>query len=91
MRVDASMSKIFSMLNMLPDRKNFYFLLVTLLIIASTAPLLINSVNAPTPIQGDYPEVPGGIPENTVQYNKTDVSPVGETEQVKADEPALFH
>ena len=38
---------------------------------------------------GNYPEVPG-VPDNAVQYNKTDVTPVAETEQVQAGEPALF-
>ncbi|MGB9914136.1 MAG: hypothetical protein ACPLIG_01575 [Candidatus Bathyarchaeales archaeon] len=31
-----------------------------------------------------------GIPNNVVQYNKTDVTPVAEMEQVRAGEPALF-
>jgi len=30
------------------------------------------------------------IPKNTLQYNKTDVTPVAEMEQVMAGEPALF-
>jgi hypothetical protein len=34
-------------------------------------------------------EVPG-VPDNAVQYNKTDVTPVAQMEQVKAGEPALF-
>jgi len=38
---------------------------------------------------GNYPEVPG-VPDNAVQYNKTDVTPVAESEQVQAGEPALF-
>ncbi len=38
---------------------------------------------------GKNSEVPG-IPENAVQYNKTDVTPVAEMEQVMAGEPALF-
>jgi hypothetical protein len=35
------------------------------------------------------PEVPG-VPDNAVQYNKTDVIPVAQMEQVKAGEPALY-
>jgi hypothetical protein len=34
-------------------------------------------------------EVPG-VPDNAMQYNKTDVTPVAQMEQVKAGEPALF-
>ena len=35
------------------------------------------------------PEVPG-LPENVVQYNKTDVAPVAQAEKVQSNEPALF-
>jgi hypothetical protein len=38
---------------------------------------------------GNVPEVPG-VPDNAVQYNKTDVTPVAQMEQVNAGEPALF-
>ena len=31
-----------------------------------------------------------GVPDNAVQYNKSDVTPVAELEQVKAGEPTLF-
>lgn len=34
-------------------------------------------------------EVPG-VPDNATQYNKTDVTPVAQMEQVMAGEPALF-
>jgi hypothetical protein len=34
-------------------------------------------------------EVPG-VPDNAVQYNKTDITPVAQMEQVMAGEPALF-
>ena len=39
--------------------------------------------------EGKYPEVPG-VPDNAVQYNKTETTPVAEMEQVQAGEPALF-
>jgi hypothetical protein len=39
---------------------------------------------------GNYPDFPGGIPNNAVQHNKTDLTPVAEMKQVKAGEPALF-
>jgi len=35
------------------------------------------------------PEIPG-VPDNAVQYNKTDITPVAQMEQVMAGEPALF-
>ena len=38
---------------------------------------------------GNFPEVPGA-PDNAVQYNKTDVTPVAQMEQVMAGEPALY-
>ena len=38
---------------------------------------------------GKILEVPG-VPDNAVQYNKTDITPVAQMEQVKAGEPALF-
>jgi hypothetical protein len=39
--------------------------------------------------EGNMPEMPG-IPDNAVQFNKTDVTPNAEMEQVRAGEPALF-
>jgi len=39
---------------------------------------------------GNYPGVPGGVPENAVQYNKTNVTPLESMEQVRAGEPTLF-
>jgi hypothetical protein len=38
---------------------------------------------------GKILEIPG-VPNNAVQYNKTDVTPVAQTEQIMAGEPALF-
>jgi hypothetical protein len=38
---------------------------------------------------GKYPEIPG-VPDNAVQHNKTDITPVAQMEQVAAGEPALF-
>ena len=43
-----------------------------------------------TPVTPNYPDIPGGTPENAVQYNKTDITPTSELEQVMAGEPALF-
>jgi hypothetical protein len=38
---------------------------------------------------GNFPEVPGA-PDNAVQYNKTDVTPVAQMEQVMAGELTLY-
>ena len=71
-------------------------LLITFLIIAYIAPLAITYAaqdQAPGQAEpagtGNYPEVPG-VPDDAVQYNKTEVTPVAEMEQVAAGEPALF-
>ena len=70
------------------NREKLGVSIMTLLIIASTAPLLIAYTDAQT--IGNDPDIPGGIPGNTVQYNKTNTTPVGDMTQVRAGEPALF-
>jgi hypothetical protein len=78
--------------NRKPNRTKTAAALMMLMLAAYLAPLII--VNAGT---GTSPEeasvgldkIPG-IPENTVQYNKTDITPVAQMEQVQAGEPALF-
>jgi hypothetical protein len=65
--------------------------LMTLLLAAWLASLI--TVNAGTQLEevsvgsGKIP----GIPDNAVQYNKTDITPVAQIEQVLAGEPALFY
>ncbi len=67
-----------------------------LLIVAYVAPLCMGSAGtgvaagsgAPSGA-GKYPDVPGA-PDNAVQYNKTDVTPVAETARIAAGEPVLF-
>ncbi len=63
-----------------------------LLIVAYFAPLCMASVGSgsgePTGTS-NYLDVPG-VPEDAVQYNKTDVTPVAEMSRVAAGEPALF-
>lgn len=61
---------------------------MTLLIFTYAVSLCTVYAGAQT--QSGYPDIPGGIPGNAVQYNKTDVTPVGDMTQVKAGEPALF-
>ena len=73
-------------------RNKEFALALTLLILAYIAPLCIAAQNTEQPpAQGEnkYPEVPG-VPDNVVQYNKTDAPPVGSIEQIQAGEPALF-
>lgn len=70
--------------------------LATLLLVALAIPIVL-AENTQQPIAdqgapsgiGKYPDVPGA-PDNAVQYNRTDVTPTQEKEQVKAGEPALF-
>ena len=62
---------------------------LTLLMILYFAPLCLASAGAEQSPDTGKMEVPG-VPDNAVQYNKTDVTPVAQMEQVKAGEPALF-
>ena len=71
-----------------------YTLATILLILAYIAPLTVYAAEQASgqgePAgTGKYPEIPG-VPDNAVQYNKTDVTPTAQMEQVKAGEPALF-
>jgi hypothetical protein len=69
-------------------------LVTILMILAYVAPLTVYAAEQ-TSAQGEpsgtgkYPEIPG-VPDNAVQYNKTEVTPVAQMEQVAAGEPALF-
>ena len=71
----------------------FSVLLLTLMLTINVASIAMafaenDSTNEPQGV-GNMPEVPG-LPENVVQYNKTDVAPVSQAEKVKSNEPALF-
>jgi len=63
--------------------------IITLLMVLYFAPLCLASAGAEQGFDAGKIAVPG-VPENAVQYNKTDVTPVAEMEQIKAGEPALF-
>jgi hypothetical protein len=77
-------------MNTIESKFKLSALIITLLIVASVAPLCLASNSTGEPVgDGKYPEVPG-VPDNAVQYNKTDITPVAEMEQVAAGEPALF-
>ena len=65
---------------------------MTLLLAAFLVPLI--TVNAGTETQPDETPVGSdknpGIPDNALQYNKTEITPVAQMEQVVAGEPTLF-
>lgn len=70
--------------------------IITLLIITSIAPIALSyaepeqAVGQAEPAgTGNYPEIPG-IPDDALQYNKTEITPVAEMTQVAAGEPTLF-
>jgi hypothetical protein len=72
------------------------YAITTLLIIALSIPIVLAentqqiTVGQQAPLGiSKYPEVPGA-PDNAVQYNRTEVTPFQEKEQVKAGEQALF-
>jgi hypothetical protein len=66
-----------------------------LMILAYAAPLTVYAASEQASGQGEpadtskYPEIPG-VPDNAVQYNKTEITPVAQMEQLAAGEPALF-
>jgi hypothetical protein len=62
---------------------------IALLMVLYFAPLCLASAGAGPDSDAGKIEVPG-VPDNAVQYNKTDITPVAQMEQVKAGEPALF-
>jgi hypothetical protein len=62
---------------------------ITLLMVLYFAPMCLASAGAGQDSDAGKIEVPG-VPDNAVQYNKTEVTPVAQMEQVQADEPALF-
>jgi len=64
--------------------------IMALMIVAYIVPLCVAASGSGEPSgDGKYPEVPGA-PDNAVQYNKTETTPVAEMAQVAAGEPALF-
>ena len=73
--------------------KKFGVLFLSLLLTINFASIALAFAgnDSSTEPQGEakIPEVPG-LPENVVQYNKTDVAPVAQAEKVLAGEPALF-
>jgi hypothetical protein len=72
------------------NRNKLSAFIMALLIVAYIVPLCVAASGSGEPSgEGKYPEVPG-VPDNAVQYNKTDTTPVAEMVQVAVGEPALF-
>jgi hypothetical protein len=75
--------------NIKKNRTKIAASVITLLVVMYFAPLCLASAGAGQGSDAGKIEVPG-VPDNAVQYNKTDVTPVAQMEQVQAGEPALF-
>lgn len=67
--------------------------LLTLLLALNlaSATIVFAESDSSNELQGEtkIPEIPG-LPENVTQYNKTDITPVAQTEKVLSGEPTLF-
>jgi len=72
------------------NRNKLGALIITLLIVAYITPLCfaVSGIGESTG-ECKYPDVPGA-PDDAVQYNKTDTTPMAEMEQVAAGETTLF-
>jgi hypothetical protein len=76
-------------INLAKNRTKIAASVITLLMVLYFAPLCLASAGAGQGSDAGKIEVPG-VPDNAVQYNKTDMTPVAQMEQVQAGEPALF-
>ena len=73
-----------------PNRAKIAVLVLATLLVTHIVPLMAVQAGAETTSDtGKAPYFPG-LPDNAVQYNKSDVTPVAQMEQVQAEEPALF-
>jgi len=73
-----------------PQNAKIAVLALAILVLAYLTPLAIVQAGTEAPSEtGKAPYFPG-LPDNAVQYNKTDVTPTAQVEHVKAGEPALF-
>jgi hypothetical protein len=72
------------------NRTKIVGFVLAMLLVTYVAPLtLVQAATETPPDTSKAPYYPG-LPDNAVQYNKTDVTPVAQMEQVQAGEPALF-
>jgi len=75
--------------NSVKNRAKLAVSVIILLMVLYFAPLCLASAGNGQSSEASKIEVPG-VPDNAVRYNKTDVTPTAQMEQVKAGEPALF-
>jgi hypothetical protein len=75
--------------NLAKNRAKISASVIALLMVLYFAPLCLASAGTGQGSDAGKIEVPG-VPDNAVQYNKTDVTPVAQMEQVAAGEPTLF-
>jgi hypothetical protein len=75
--------------NFTKNRTKISASVIALLMVLYFAPLCLASAGAGEGSEAGKIEVPG-VPDNAVQYNKTDITPVAQMEQVAAGEPTLF-
>jgi hypothetical protein len=73
-----------------PNRAKIAVLVLATLVATQIMPLMAVQVGAKTTSDTDKAPYFPGLPDNVIQYNKTDVTPVAQMEQVRAKEPALF-
>jgi hypothetical protein len=71
-------------------RVRFAVFIVAMVLLAYISPLTIVQAGSGTASEGGKTPYFPGLPDNAVQYNKTNITPVAETEQVMAGEPTLF-
>lgn len=67
----------------------FLAILLALNLTSATMVFAGNELSSESQGKTKIPEVPG-LPENVIQYNKTDITPEAQTEKVVSGEPALF-
>ena len=72
------------------NREKTIVFALAMLLLTYLTPLAIVQAGTETPSETAKASYFPGLPDDVVQYNKTDVTPVAEMEQVKAGEPALF-
>jgi hypothetical protein len=75
--------------NLAKNRAKIAASVIALLMIMYFAPLCLASAGAGQGSEAGKIVVPD-VPDNAVQYNKTDITPVAQMEQVNAGEPTLF-
>jgi hypothetical protein len=72
------------------NQTKFAVFMMGFLLSAYISPFIIVRANTDTPSEASKAPYFPGLPDDAVQYNNTNVTPVAQMEQVKAGEPALF-